>query len=142
MSIWSEVRPPRRDDAESRASCLRAIWSVRRAIVFAPLVLAVIAALAGLAAIADQQLKADPPLIVKSVELPTTSAPSLIDLNTATAAELATLPGLGETRARAIIVSRERSRFTSLADLVDRGILRPTQLAAIAEQAAVYVTFD
>lgn len=109
---------------------------------FAPLVLAVIAALAGLAAIADQQLKADPPLIVTSVDLPTTAAPSLIDLNTATAAELATLPGVGETRARAIVLSRERARFTSLADLVDRGILRPTQLAAIAEQAAVYVTFD
>ncbi len=81
-------------------------------------------------------------MIVESVDLPTGSEPSLIDLNTATVAELATLPGTGETRAKAIVVSREQSRFTSLADVVDRGILRPTQLAAIAEQAAVYVTLD
>ena len=68
--------------------------------------------------------------------------PSLIDLNTATVAELATLPGVGETRARAIIASRERAQFSSLVDLVDRGILRPSELAAIAELATVYVSFD
>jgi len=96
----------------------------------------------GLAAIAHQQSTADQPLIVESVDLPTASEPSLIDLNTATVAELATLPGVGETRAKAIIVSRERFRFTSLADLFARGILSPTQLAAIAEQAAVDLTFD
>lgn len=118
------------------------MWSLRRAIAFAPLGLAMIAALMGLAAIAHQQSQANQPLIVESVDLPTGSEPSLIDLNTATVAELATLPGTGETRAKAIVVSREQSRFTSLADVVDRGILRPTQLAAIAEQAAVYVTLD
>jgi len=142
MSIWSEIRPPRRDVTESRGGRLRAIWSFRRAIGFAPLGLAVIAALMGLAAIAHQQSTADQPLIVESVDLPTASEPSLIDLNTATVAELATLPGVGETRAKAIIVSRERFRFTSLADLFARGILSPTQLAAIAEQAAVDLTFD
>lgn len=142
MSNWSETRPPRRDATASRGRNLRAIWSFRRAFGFVPLGLATIAALVGLAAIANQPSAADQPLIVESVDLPTASEPNLIDLNTATVAELATLPGVGETRAKAIIVSRERSRFNSLADLVDRGILRPTQLAAIAEQAAVYVTFD
>lgn len=142
MSNWSEIRPPKRSGTERRGSGPRTIGACRRAIVFAPLGLAVFAALMGLAAIANQQSTPDPPLIVKSVDLPTASEPGLIDLNTATVAEMATLPGIGETRAKAIILSRERSRFTSLADLVDRGILRPTQLAAIAKQATVYVTFD
>lgn len=142
MSIWSEIRPPKRDAPKSRVSGLRATWLLRRAIAFAPLGLAMIAALMGLAAIAHQQSQSNQPLIVESVDLPTGSEPSLIDLNTATVAELATLPGIGETRAKAIVVSREQARFTSLADVVDRGILRPTQLAAIAEQAAVYVTLD
>jgi competence ComEA-like helix-hairpin-helix protein len=46
-----------------------------------------------------------------------------INLNTATAAELDALPGVGPATAQAIVASRARSRFTSTDDLLDiRGI--------------------
>ena len=46
-----------------------------------------------------------------------------INLNTATAAELDALPGVGPATAQAIVASRARSRFTSTDDLMDiRGI--------------------
>lgn len=118
------------------------MWLLRRAVAFIPLGLALIAASVGLAVVAHQQSTLDQSVIVESVALPSASAPFLIDLNTATVAELATLPGVGETTARAIVASRERAVLTSLADLADRGILRPSHLAVIAEQATVYVTFD
>ena len=142
MSLWSEIRPPNPTVSHDRRNRLRARWPLRKAVAFVPLGLALVAAFACLALVAVQQSRLDEPLVVQSIDLPTMADPSLIDLNTATVAELATLPGVGETRARAIIASRERAQFSSLVDLVDRGILRPSELAAIAELATVYVSFD
>lgn len=49
----------------------------------------------------------------------TTGAPSLVNLNTATAAELCTLPGVGEATAEAIVRDREANGpFSSVDDLM------------------------
>lgn len=142
MSLWSEIRPPNPSADRDQGGHPRSNWSLRRAVGFVPLGLALVAASAGLALVANQQSTSEQPLVVESVNLPTIPAPNLIDLNTATVAELATLPGIGETRARAIVASRERARFIALVDLAERGILRPSQLPAIADQATVYVTLE
>lgn len=47
----------------------------------------------------------------------------LVDLNRASRAELQALPGLGSSRADAIIAARALQPFLSLADLVERGLL-------------------
>ncbi len=54
-----------------------------------------------------------------------TSAPAsgpspegVVNVNTATPAELALLPGIGEAKAQAIIRSRERQRFAQVDDLL------------------------
>jgi competence ComEA-like helix-hairpin-helix protein len=43
--------------------------------------------------------------------------PGKINLNTASAAELATLPGVGEKLAQKLIIARQQQKFTSLQDL-------------------------
>lgn len=49
----------------------------------------------------------------------TDPADGLVDLNTATAAELMTLPGIGETRAQAILAYREQNgRFSSIEEIM------------------------
>lgn len=55
---------------------------------------------------------------------PTPNAPRIININTATAEELETLPGIGETRANDIIAYREANGpFTTVEDLLNvRGI--------------------
>ena len=142
MSLWSEIRPPTPDHTGDGNDLSPRVGTLVKAAKWLPLALALLAALLGLAVVAHQQSTSEQPLIVESADLPTNSSVQLIDVNTATVAELATLPGIGKTRAKAMIALRERARFTSLADLVDRGVLRPSQLTAIAEQATVYVTFD
>lgn len=47
----------------------------------------------------------------------------LVDLNRASRAELEALPGLGSSRADAIIAARALRPFASLAELVERGLL-------------------
>lgn len=46
-----------------------------------------------------------------------------ISINTATAAELDTLKGIGEARAKKIIEERGKAKFKDFADLVKRGTL-------------------
>jgi competence protein ComEA len=46
-----------------------------------------------------------------------------ININTATAAELDTLKGIGEARAKKIIEERGKAKFKDFADLVKRGTL-------------------
>jgi comEA protein len=60
-----------------------------------------------------------------------------IDLNTATADELTTLPGIGPSKAAAIVAYREQHRFERVDDLVRvRGIGRAT-LRALRDRITV-----
>ena len=104
-----------------------------------PAIAALMIALSGLAVVALQESSAAPAPIVRDSSAPTTTRDGLIDINTATQAELETLPGIGASRAEAIVQLRAQRAFDSLADLADRGILRPEQLLALADFAAVYV---
>lgn len=104
-----------------------------------PAIIAAMIAAAGLAVIAEQKSASHPPPIIRDVAPPTSDHPVLIDLNSGTVAELATLPGIGVSRAEAILLLRAQKPFDSLADLVDRGILRPSEAQAISELATVYV---
>ena len=148
MAFWTEIRPPRGVNDPNRStkppiSRAQRVWkSVRRLVVHAPAIVAGICALSGLIAVADLHSAIPSLPVVQQQPAPTTSRATLIDFNTATEAELATLPGIGASRAEAIVTLRRQQPFTSLADLVDRGILSPTELLAIADLAAVYVTID
>lgn len=60
-----------------------------------------------------------------------------IDLNTATAAELQTLSGIGPSLAGRIIAHREATPFTSVEELTDVRGIGPKTLAAIRSQVVV-----
>lgn len=56
-------------------------------------------------------------------QAPAVAASAKVDVNTAGAAELASLPGIGDSKAAAIIAEREKKPFASVEDLVRvRGI--------------------
>ncbi|MDQ3879512.1 MAG: helix-hairpin-helix domain-containing protein [Chloroflexota bacterium] len=60
-----------------------------------------------------------------------------LNLNTASAAELEDLPGIGPVTAERIIEARREQPFTSLQELVDRGVINRGQLEDIANLATV-----
>jgi competence protein ComEA len=65
---------------------------------------------------------------VARAEPPATAAPLVVNINTASAEELERLPGIGPTRARAILQLRaQRTRFTRIEELLRvKGIGRAT----------------
>lgn len=142
MPVRLEIRPPRPPRQIDGGG--RSRWSmVPRVLVgWLPLLLAVAMVMGALASLAAQQSQSQIDPVVRAAQLPTESRPALIDLNAATTAELSTLPGIGDRRAEAIILVRSERPFGSLVDLVDRGILRPSEVLAIAELATVYVASD
>lgn len=139
MPFWTEILPPRQPEPASIGRTRRVSRLVLGSTVWWPAITAVILALSGLAVVASQESGSSPAPVIRDAPAPTTSHDNLIDINTATLAELETLPGIGASRAEAIIQLRAQRPFRSLADLADRGILRPAQLVALAEQATVYV---
>jgi competence protein ComEA len=66
-----------------------------------------------------------------------TPVPGLINLNTASAAELDTLPGIGPATAAKIIASREQMPFASVDDLVTRKLVSASTLAKFRDQVTV-----
>ncbi len=142
MSFWTEIRPPRNVDDSRRSNERRISRALRRLVVHVPTTVAAFCAVSGLLVVADRQTTIPAQPILSEMPAPTSTRVTLIDFNTATAAELATLPGIGASRAQAIVELRQRALFSSLADLVERGILRPSELLAIADLAAVYVPAD
>lgn len=73
----------------------------------------------------------------EQIHVPRTGDPpdgGLVDLNTASAADLEALPGIGAARSRAIIAARQAQPFVSSDDLVTRGILPPDVYEAIRDR--------
>jgi len=58
-----------------------------------------------------------------------------LNVNTATPEELEALPGIGPVTVQRIIAARQQQPFSSLQDLVDRGIIHRGQLEDIADLA-------
>ncbi len=139
---WSEIRPPRAADAETPLR--RRLGRAGRAgIGWLPLWIAISALLFGLAELGEQRSGEPVAWIEADASIPISRThPALIDINRASAAELATLPRVGDLRAQRIVEQRAQRPFRSLMDLVERGLLRPTELAAVAELARVYVSAD
>ncbi len=134
---WADMVPPASLNRARPTRQRKRLLS--RLLHWSPWILAVAAVASGLAGMAVQQSASAPAPIVRTVAPPTTDRPTpLIDLNTATIAELSTLPGVGAARAEAIVALRARQPFAALIDLVDRGVLRPSELLRIADLAAVY----
>lgn len=64
-------------------------------------------------------------------------AETKVNLNTATAAELDALPGVGPATASAIVRSRAAKPFASVDELQTRGLLSPRELAALRDLVSV-----
>jgi competence protein ComEA len=65
---------------------------------------------------------------------PSATQAKKININTATAAELDTLKGIGEARAKKIIEERSKAKFKDFADLVKRGTLPSNVEAEIKDK--------
>lgn len=112
-----------------------------RLAIHAALALALVAAISGLIALAIDHSTPAGDAFIRQAPLPTEpSAATLIDLNRATAAELQALPGIGPSRAEAILRARAVRPFASLGDLVERGLLRAGEALELRAMATVYRT--
>ena len=65
------------------------------------------------------------------------TAETKVNLNTATAAELDGLPGIGPATAAAIVRARTAKPFTAVDELQTRGLLSPRALAQLRDQVSV-----
>jgi competence protein ComEA len=74
---------------------------------------------------------------VQSPTSPTGSPPAKVNLNTATAADLDELPGVGPATAEAIIAAREEHRFRSVDDLLDVRGIGDAKLAELRDKVTV-----
>ena len=112
---------------------------IRAALLWLPAAIFAILLLSGIAVLAAQRSAAPPePIIITDAALPsTTDAPTRVDLNHATRAELEALPAIGATTAQRIIERRAAAPFRSLRELVDAGILTERRLAEIAPFVAL-----
>ena len=142
MPVRLEIRPPAPPQRIGAGAGSRWSTRVRLQVGWLPTLVAVAMVMGALVGLAVQQSASQADLEVRAAELPTESRAVLIDLNSATIAELSTLPGIGYRRAEAIVLVRAARPFDSLADLADRGILRTSEVLAIAELATVYVSKD
>jgi competence protein ComEA len=64
------------------------------------------------------------------------AAGGLVDVNTATPEELEALPGIGAVTVQKIVAARQEEPFSSLQDMVDRGIIHRGQLEDITGLAS------
>ena len=126
----------------TRTSLLAALsryQPIRAALLWLPATIFALLLISGIAVLAAQRSGAPPePIISSAAALPTISdAPTRVDLNHATLAELEALPAIGATTAQRIIERRADAPFRSLRELVDAGILTERRLAEIAPFVAL-----
>ena len=141
MPISLEIRPPR--PPTSAASDRRhSLTRLRHASGWLPAGASIILALTAMLVLIEQHSASAPSPTVRQSAPPTEARDTRIDINTATATELQTLPGIGTSRAQAIIRLRAQQPFRSLAELTDRGVLTATEVRRISELATAYVTLD
>lgn len=121
---------------KSLLAALSGYQPFRAALRWLPAAIFAVLLLSGLAVLAAQRSAAPPaPIIIEAAAQPaTTHAPTRIDLNHATRAELEALPGIGAVSAQRIIEQRAAAPITSLQQLAADGILTERQLAQIAPQ--------
>ena len=74
-------------------------------------------------AAAQPAMPARPATPAAATPAATTPAAKVVNINTATAAELDTLKGIGPARAKKIIEERAKTRFRNFDDLVQRNVL-------------------
>ena len=100
------------------------------------LMLAASLALAGTAAMAQTATQPATPPATRPAAPATTPAAALIDINSATEAELRVLPGIGEARARAIIAGCPYRGKDELVrkNIVPQGVYDGIQARIIARQ--------
>lgn len=142
MSVLSRIRPPAQAASPRRPWLLGGSEPRTVLLTSLPAIVALLLLLVGLGLLASALSDAARPPVLQADTLPTAANDSLIDINTATIAELATLPGIGERRGRAIVELREQRPFDSLAELVHRGVLKPNELSGLADLIAAYVRAD
>ena len=115
-----------------------AIGSRRPPLIWLPAAVFAVLLLCGLGVLAAARSGAPPePIITHSASraaLPAAAdAPTRVDLNYAARAELEALPAIGPAAAAAIIERRAIAPIGSLRELVELGILRASQLPALAD---------
>ena len=141
MPIRLEIRPPR-PPTKVASDRRNSITRLRHASGWLPAGAAIILALSALLVVIGQHSTSAPAPTVRQSAPPTEARDTRIDINTATVPELQTLPGIGTSRAQAIIRLRAQQPFRSLAELVDLGVLTTTEARRISELAAAYVNLD
>ncbi|MCY3567256.1 MAG: helix-hairpin-helix domain-containing protein [Chloroflexi bacterium] len=142
MSVLSRIRPPAQATSPRRSWLLGGDKPRSALLTSLPAIAALVFLLVGLGLLASALSDSNSPPVVHADTLPIAANRTLIDINTATIAELVTLPVVGERRARAVVELREQRPFDSLADLVQRGVLKPNELPALADLIAAYVPAD
>lgn len=86
----------------------------------------------------SSQAASQPPSPTGAVPAPVVTAPKLLDLNRATAAELIAVPGIGPATAAAIVELRaNRGSFTKIEELLEVKGIGSKKLATLVEHLTV-----
>ena len=135
MSGRRESRQPERMARFRESAMVAMVWW--------PAAIAGLFLLAGLIALGASPGAASEPVVIYAAGERPSPIPldpegdHLVDLNRASPEELAALPGIGATRAEALIRARDEAPFQSAADVAERGVLPASLLVELDGFASV-----